>query len=194
MKESDKKDDELSIYVERMVRMMQLLRIYEMVLGLPPEQEDLDSITGRRGAMLAVVYSFYYSLIEDQENSINFFRLWRSRVPQLSGEIDALETKILPFKDKLRVYRNRFGFHGSISREHESEAFKLLEDHTGTELYSAILETRNLSTKLIRHFKAENQATAQPVTAPSNKSLNADVTAAAASLLRKESQPGGNAG
>ena len=144
-----KKDDELSIYVERMIRLIQLLRIYEKVLVMPEECEDLDPHLTMRATMLSVVYSFFYSLIERDPNGIDFFRIWRTRAPEMASELDTLEARVQPMKDDLRVFRNRFGFHGSTSREHEAAAFKLLEVHTGTEIYNVILDTRNLSAKLL---------------------------------------------
>lgn len=144
-------DDELSIYVERMMRMIQLLRVYEMVLALPDEPSDRDNPqSSRKGTMMGVVYSFFYSLIEDDSQGINVFRIWRAREPSFDGELDALEARIAPFKDRPRLFRNRFGFHGSATREHEAAGLDLLMHHDGGTIYQAILETRNLSTRLIQ--------------------------------------------
>ena len=149
MTEDAKKDDELSIYVERMIRLIQLLRVYQMVLTLPDGDERVEPHLTMRGTMMSVVYSFFYSLIETDSRGIDFFRIWRERAPEMASELDALETRVQPMKDDLRVFRNRFGFHGSTSREHEAAAFKLLETHTGAEIYKVILDTRNLSTRLL---------------------------------------------
>ncbi len=54
--------------------------------------------------------------------------------------------------------RNRFGFHGSTSREHEAKAFNVLAAHSGEEIYKAILDTRNLSTKLLEVKRNEQGA------------------------------------
>lgn len=143
-------DSELSIYVERMIRMIQLLRIYELVLTLPDEQDGVRTpdLT-LKATMMGVVYSFYYSLIEDDLRGVNFFRIWRAREPSFAAELDALEAKVKPFKEKLGIFRNRYGFHGSRSRKHEVAAFALLEQHAGMDVYEAILATRSLSSKLL---------------------------------------------
>jgi hypothetical protein len=152
-------DDELSVYVERIMRMIQLLRIYEMVLALPDEPSDRDNPqSSRKGTMMGVVYSFFYSLIEDDPQGINFFRIWRAREPSFAAELDALEARIAPFKGRLRLFRNRFGFHGSVTREHEAVGLDLLTHHDGALIYQAILDTRNLSTKLLKARLARGSA------------------------------------
>lgn len=151
MSETSKKDGELSIYVERMMRFLPLLRIYEMVLRIPEDQDQGDPHLTMRGTMTSVVYSFFYSLIEKDSKSIDFFRIWRARVPELKEEIDTLEARIEPIRDGLRLFRNRFGFHGSTGREHEEKAFELLTEHSGMGIYQAMIDTRNLSTRLIEY-------------------------------------------
>jgi len=150
MTEAPKKDDELSIYTERMMRFIQLLRLYEMVLATSDEDDRSEPHLTMRGTMMSVVYSLFYSLIEPDPKEIEFFRIWRTRLPEMSAEISALEARVAPMRNGLRLFRNRFGFHGSTSREHESPAFDVLFDHDGLDIYQAILETRNLLTKLIQ--------------------------------------------
>lgn len=144
-----KQDGELSIYVDRMVMMMQLLRIYSIVLKIPENDKGFPHTT-MRGTMAAVVYSFFYSLIEDDNKGVNFFRIWRERAPEFKEKLDKLEAKVSPFKDKLRLFRNRFGFHGSTNRKYEARAWELLADHSGSEIMDVIIETRNLSSELIQ--------------------------------------------
>jgi len=151
-----KKDAELSIYVERMIRLIQLLRIYEMVLAIPERDDSGEPHITMRGTMMSVVYSFFYSLIESDPKGIDFFRIWRSRVPEMASEIDALEGRVAPMREGLRLFRNRFGFHGSTSREHEATAFDVLATYDGAEIYQAILDTRSLSTKLLQ-MKQDNK-------------------------------------
>ncbi|SRR6266404_187050 len=144
-----KKDGELSIYVERMIRLIQLLRIYDMVSAIPDGDDPGEPHITMRGTMMSVVYSFFYSLIEPDPKGIDFFRLWRARVPEMTSELDALEARVAPMREGLRLFRNRFGFHGSTSREHEAVAFDVLAEYGGEAIYKAILDTRNLSTKLL---------------------------------------------
>ena len=142
-----------------MMRMIQLLRIYQMVLALPDEPSDRDNPqSSPKGTMMGVVYSFFYSLIEDDPQGINFFKVWRIREPSFASELDALETRIAPFKDRLRLFRNRFGFHGSVTREHEAAGFDLLKQHDGATIYQAVIDIRNLSTRLIQARLARTKA------------------------------------
>lgn len=150
MTEQPKKDGELSIYVERMYRFIQLLRIYDIVLAIPDRDDPGEPHLTMRGTMMSVVYSFFYSLIEPDSKGVDFFRIWRARLPEAATDIDALEARVAPIRDDLRLFRNRFGFHGSRSREREAAAFDLLLNHQGSHIYQVILDTRDLSTKLLK--------------------------------------------
>jgi hypothetical protein len=141
-------DEELSIYVERMMRFLHLLRIHDLVFQLPDDAPANAPQAGVHWTMLSVVYSFFYSLIEETKGSIDFFRIWKTREPTYSSELDTLEARIAPYRDALRLFRNRFGFHGSTTRAHEAGGLQLL-DADAKELWAIILDLRNLSTKLI---------------------------------------------
>ena len=154
-------DEELSIYVERMIRMLHLITIYEDVLRKPKTADSFEAQVDPASTMMAVVYSFYYSLIETSSDGVSFFRVWRRRAPTFAAELDDLERRVEVFRDDLRIFRNRFGFHGSTTRKHESTAFELLLKHSGDALYRTIIDTRNLSTRLIEHVLSE------PLDAPS---------------------------
>jgi len=151
-------DEELSIYVERMVRMLHLISIYGDVLASPGAVEPGETPMDKAGTMLAIVYSFYYSLIETDEQGVNFFRVWRLRAPTFAKELDTLERQIDPFREDLRLFRNRFGFHGSRSRGHEGKAFDLLIKHTPGSLWDAILATRNLSSRMIADIQQDSSS------------------------------------
>jgi hypothetical protein len=141
-------DEELSIYVERMMRFLHLLRIHDLVLRLADDASANAPQAGLHMTMIGVVYSFFYSLIEDDQKSVNFFRIWRAREPDYSSELDKLEARIAPHVKDLRLFRNRFGFHGSVTRAKEASGFQLL-NADAKELWAIILDLRNLSTKLI---------------------------------------------
>ena len=151
-------DEELAIYSERMLRLMRLIQIHDVVMTLPDATPDALSHTGLHWTIVAVIYSFYYSLIDDDLKGINFFRIWRQRLPAQSAALDALEARVAPHKNGLRLFRNRFGFHGSTSREHESRAFDLLASSPPAVLWALIIDTRNLSTALIKEYKTSRSA------------------------------------
>lgn len=146
-------DDELAIYSERMLRLIRLLQIHEVVLTLPDDDFERAPHTGLHWTILAVVYSFYYSLIDENPDGINFFRIWRQRLPAQAAVLDALEARVAPHRKNLKLFRNRFGFHGSTSREHESKAFDLLESSPPAILWALIIDTRNLSTALMQEYR-----------------------------------------
>jgi hypothetical protein len=150
-----KKDAELSIYIERMLRFIQLLRIYDMVMQTPKEEDTGSNHVTMRGTMMAVVYSFFYSLIEKDPKGIDFFRIWQKRRPDMSAELNELENYIEPMREGLRVFRNRFGFHGSTTREHEAPAFDVLKQFDSSQIYRVMIDMRNLSTKLIQAHMAK---------------------------------------
>jgi len=106
---------------------------------------------------MSVVYSFFYSLIERDPKGVDFFRIWRKRLPDMKSELDELEARIEPMRKGLRLFRNRFGFHGSISRKHELPAFDVLKEFSGTQIYKTMLDMRNLSTKMLTVHMARTE-------------------------------------
>jgi hypothetical protein len=119
----------------------------------PPTQEW--SVTDVGTTMMFMLYAFFYSLIEDDDDSINAFRLWRSRFPEEEKAIAAVEAQVMPFASRLRVFRNRLGFHGSRSRAHESRALDLFNTHTGNEIWNGMKRFKSLGAALLAKENAE---------------------------------------
>jgi hypothetical protein len=138
-----KRPEELSIYAERHFHFLNLWTVYHDLLkgNYKPSFNEEEWPVGT--TMMFVLYAYFYSLVEDAADGLNGFRVWRERLPQEEAAIARVEAKVRPFLGRLRVFRNRMGFHGSRTRNHESAAFDLFNKHTGTEIYETM-----------RHYKA----------------------------------------
>ena len=148
MESSIKTDGELSILVERTARFIQLLRIHLMVLTHDQDAARSEPSITMSGTMLSVVYSFFYSLIERGPKCLDFFRIWSDRRPEFSQKLSALAAEVEPFREALRLHRNRIGFHGSVSRDHERDGYAIFE-LDAQRLLMVMLAVRDLSTELI---------------------------------------------
>lgn len=89
--------------------------------------------------IIFLVYSFFSSLMEDSGDGLDAFRIWRSKFPEEEDAIAALEQRISSFRNELRIFRNRLGFHGSRTHKHESKGFDLFNNHSGAKLMNAIV-------------------------------------------------------
>jgi hypothetical protein len=143
-----KRPEELSIYAERHLDFLNIWTIYADLLkgAYKPSLNDEErpvAIT-----MMFVVYAYFYSLVEDSDEGLNGFRVWRAKLPGEDRAISAVEGKVKPFLARLRIFRNRMGFHGSRSRNHERAAFDLFNKHSGTEIFETIVLYKALAAAL----------------------------------------------
>jgi hypothetical protein len=153
----DKKTEELIIFVERLAHFMNLWTIYDDLLTeqyVPTIGESDHSIHGPRTTIMFILYAYFYSLIEDSSDGLNAFRIWREHFPEEERAIAAIEALVNPFKDDLRHFRNRLGFHGSRSRNHEARGFDLFANSSGTETMEAMKYFQALGAILLRKVMA----------------------------------------
>jgi len=153
--------EELRIFAERFMHFMNLWTIYKDMLtghyqpsyGEMLTASDPAPIDNRKWpvniTMMFVLYAYFYSLVEDSDEGLNGFRVWREVWPRERAAIDAVETRVAPFRDRLRLFRNRMGFHGSRTRSHEAAAFELFDKHSGTEVYDAMRIFKHLGAGLL---------------------------------------------
>lgn len=149
--------EELRIFVERLMHFMNLWTVYKDTLSghyIPStgkvHVENKDRIEFPVGiTMMFVLYSYFYSLVEDSDDGLNGFRVWREVWPHEEAAISAVEARVLPFVDRLRLFRNRLGFHGSRTRSHEAAGFDLFNQHSGTEIYDAMRLYKSLGAALL---------------------------------------------
>jgi hypothetical protein len=131
-------DDEFGIFAWRFIHFMNLWTIYTDLLQSTyvPALDNVNCPVGR--TMMFIVYSYFYSLVEDSSDGVNGFRVSRQKFPEHAATIGAVEAKVKPFLNDMRVFRNRMGFHGSRSTSHESAAFALFKNNSGTDVFEAM--------------------------------------------------------
>ncbi len=161
-----KNREEFVIFVERFMHFMNLWTVYTDFLSdkylpsvgrsaHPPDPENW-SATDMGGTLMFVLYGFFYSLIEDSDDALNGFRVWRQRFPEEETAISAVEAVVSPLADGLRLFRNRLGFHGSRSRKHESRGLDVFSEHSGDEVWNAMKNFKALGAALLAKENARN--------------------------------------
>jgi len=158
----EKQTEELRIFAERFMHFMNLWTIYrdmltghytptlgEMYRGEEAGKEFDTKKWPVNISMMLVLYAYFYSLVEDSEEGLNGFRVWREVWPNEGPAISAVEARVAPFRDRLRVYRNRLGFHGSRTRAHEAKAFELFSAHSGDEILESMKLFKALGAALL---------------------------------------------
>jgi hypothetical protein len=153
--------EELRIFAERFMHFMNLWTIYKDMLtghykpsyGEMLTANDSEPIDNRKWpvniTMMFVLYAYFYSLIEDSGDGLNGFRVWREVWPQEGAAIAAVEARVIPFRDQLRLFRNRLGFHGSRTRSHEAVGFDLFNNHSGNEVFECMKLFKSLGAALL---------------------------------------------
>ena len=130
--------EELGLFADRFRHFMNLWTIYSDLLTKRYTPSLDDDEWPVRTTMMFVVYSYFYSLVEDSKDGMNGFRVWRKSLPEEAAVISAVEAKVKPLLQHLRLFRNRLGFHGSRTRTRESEAFAIFNEHSGTQIFETI--------------------------------------------------------
>jgi hypothetical protein len=144
--------EEFYIFAERYMHFMNLWTVYTDLLSgryvprinLPSD----NSSTEVRATLMLILYAYFYSLIDDDDQSSNGFRIWREHFPEEEVAISLVEAQIVPFRQRLKLFRNRLGFHGSRSRKHESSGFDLFAKHSGNEMWEAMSNFKALGAAL----------------------------------------------
>jgi hypothetical protein len=131
--------EEFGIFVDRFSNFMNLWVVYRD-LDESRYVPSLDStgITPVRLTILQVLCAYFYSLIEDNDEGVNGFRVWRMRYPEEEPVIAVIESKVAPFRQRLKWFRNRVGFHGSRTRTHEAKGFELFDKHPAVEVFGSM--------------------------------------------------------
>jgi len=99
--------------------------------------------------LIEVVYSYFYSVIDDRDDSINVFRIWKQKYPDHLVEVSRVEDKVTLYKSFFLKFRHNVGFHGSISEKGTKVGMQLFEEVDGNTTLDLMLSVRNLSTHLI---------------------------------------------
>ncbi len=162
-----KDTEELILFVERTRYFLNLWTIYNDLLSrkyVPSMGEEAESIHDPKGTMMLILYAYFYSLVEDSNDGLNGFRVWREHYPEEERAIAAVEAQIAPAISDLRLFRNRLGFHGSRSRAHEAKGFDLFANTSGTVMWNTMKNFKALASTLLAKemaIKNSNHAEAQ---------------------------------
>jgi hypothetical protein len=178
--------EELRIFVERFMHFMNLWTVYSDFLSgryVPSVNSDdghNESILSVQITLMFMLYAFFYSVVEDSQDALNGFRVWRERFPEEEHAIAAVERQVIPFRDRLRVFRNRLGFHGSRTRTHEADGLELFAAHTGDQIFQAMANFKSLGAALLAKANAE-----QGLPNPSHEQARLWIDAVAARAQRR---------
>src|ERR1017187_9513204 len=151
--------EELVIFVERLRHFMNLWTIYSDLLTgryIPSVGAGEESAFNPSVTVMLLLYAYLYSLIEDSTDGLNAFRIWRSHFPEEEQAIAAIEAQVVPFRDDLRIFRNKLGFHGSRSRTRESPGFEFFGKFTGGYTWNAMKNFKALAATLLAKETARN--------------------------------------
>jgi hypothetical protein len=137
--------EELGRYHQRFSQFMNLWTVYDDLLTgeYVPSLNSEDYPVSM--TLMFLLYAYFYSLIEDSEDGLNGFRVWRKELPQEELVIAAVEAIVKPMAADLRVFRDRLGFHGSRTSNHESPGFDIFNEHSGTDVLNAIKRFKTMN-------------------------------------------------
>jgi hypothetical protein len=126
-------------------------RYVPSVAGYAPPEDEADWRTPAEFGftLMFVLYSFFYSLIDDDRSSTNAFRIWRATYPSEESAIAAVEFRVNPIRPYLKTFRNRVGFHGSRSLKHQESGLDLFGEHSGSKLMNVMKQFKALNAALI---------------------------------------------
>jgi hypothetical protein len=153
--------EEYYLFVKRYMQFHNLWTVYfDLVSGryvpsLPAKatrevpEADWETTTDMQTTLMFLLYAFFYSLIEDSDDGLNAFRIWRAKYPDEERAIIALEKLILPFRPDLQVFRNRLGFHGSRSHQHEAKGLVLFGNFSGGQMIDRVAQFKALNAALL---------------------------------------------
>jgi hypothetical protein len=146
-KERSPGSEAVVISVERLMRFCYLARILQEQADPRPSGLPLDLT--RWGALLFLTGSFLYSLFEDDRQAINLVRVWSGFPHPFEEELHTIATQLEPLKNDLRHVRNRYGFHGSLSRSREAAGLRIFEEPQARALRAVIGRMLLLAGKMI---------------------------------------------
>lgn len=145
MKESP---NELDVFADRFFHFLNVWTVYrDLAKGKYAPSIDMEE-PSVQVTMMFILCAFFHGLVEDSDDGLNGFRVWRKRLPREEAAIAAVEAKVQPLLGHLRMFRNRLGFPGSRTRSRESAAFDLLDQQSRTEILEAMKRFKSMSAAL----------------------------------------------
>jgi hypothetical protein len=150
----DKATEEFVIFAQRFMHFMNLYTVYRDMLSghyvptLNPPSNEPATFPRTNETVMLLLYAYLYSLIEQDDQSLNAFRIWRARFPEEENAIAAVEAEVTPFAEHLKRFRNRLAFHGSTSMAHEASGYDLFANFSGMQILTAIKNFKSLGATL----------------------------------------------
>jgi hypothetical protein len=154
----DEVDEEYRLFVIRYMQFRNIWTLYwDYVSGryLPssPGYEsgisDWRSPAEFRITLMFILYSFFYSLVDEDSRAVNAFRIWRRKFPKEEAAIAAVEFRVSPIRSDLKTFRHRIGFHGSRALSHQNPALDLFGNHSGTKMINIMKQFKALAACLL---------------------------------------------
>jgi hypothetical protein len=156
--ERDSLSEDVTISTERLMRFCYLAEI-TLEFAKPQDVEStrpsLPEELTRCGTLMILTCSFLYSLFEDGSNSINLLKIWTGFDHPFRDELAVIDKRLEPFKEGLKKVRNRYGFHGSVSRVREFEGFTIFEPSVARKLFELVHDAKNIAVRMI-HWRMEH--------------------------------------
>ena len=137
------------------VRLDQFLHLFLLYLKVKQGAEVPQNEMGHGSAEFATTLQvatlgWLASLVDQNPNALNVFKLWVRLFPSRQSEIEAVRTAIQPHLDTLKKFRDEAAFHANKSFERQRHAYEAV---TTPELSDATDKFIGLCISLIR---AEN--------------------------------------
>lgn len=154
--------EDVTISVERMMRFCYLAEMqFECIAG---DTKVLPLHLTRFGTLLIETSSFLYSLFEDRGDSVNPLRVWQGFDHPFSKELQDYSARLSPFKEELKLVRDRLGFHGSLTRSHEGAGLGVFDVDSGRarDFARLVRDMRQLFLHMIAWYIKRMNSSARP--------------------------------
>ena len=160
-RESGQRED-VTISVERMMRFCHLAQMqFEYARG---DTKALPLHLTRFGTLAFETASFLYSLFEHRQDAINLLNVWRGFDHPFGEELQNCVTRLNPFKEELRLVRNRVGFHGSLNRSHERAGLGIfdVDSSRARDFVRLVRDIQQLCLRMIAWYMEGMDSSARP--------------------------------
>jgi hypothetical protein len=146
--------DALTISVERMIWFCYLVKIEAEYSQIPCRTSAIPPNLTRFGTMVFLTASFFYSLFDDDKNSVHLGKIWKNSGHPFNNKIKEIEDRLAPFKKELQWVRNRIGFHGSRNRDREKAGIDIfnVEGPRGREFARLKSDMQSLAREMIKWY------------------------------------------
>ena len=156
------RDEVVTISVERMMRFCYLASmLFECTAR---DAKALPLHLTRFGTILLETSSFLYSLFEDRGDSVNLLRVWQGFDHPFSHELQDYSTRLSPFKEELKLVRDRLGFHGSLTRSREGAGLGVFNVDSGRarDFARLVRDMQHLCLRMIAWYIKRMDSSARP--------------------------------